>query len=148
MTATSPTHMQPIISKNKSQSQSEKFAQCEGALNEKNILFIPGEAIDKSYFPILVPVGVTGNILSFIVSIIRIVISIVEMCCAGRSRIVTQWGMFCFRQTPCRKYIQSWMVQIYFIMVVNENNFLLVQSKLSVQRTTKKFLIVDYNKII
>ena len=29
--------------------------------------FLSGEGINKSYFPILVPVGIVGNILSFLV---------------------------------------------------------------------------------
>ena len=35
-----------------------------------NMYFIPGNAIDKCYFPILVPIGVAGNIFSFVVGIL------------------------------------------------------------------------------
>ena len=37
----------------------------------KNILFHAGDFISKYYFPIFVPIGVTGNILSFLVSFVR-----------------------------------------------------------------------------
>ena len=37
----------------------------------KWIIFVSGDFINKYYFPVFVPIGVTGNILSFLVSIIR-----------------------------------------------------------------------------
>ena len=35
-------------------------------------LFYSGKVINKSYFPVLVPTGITGNLLSFMASIHRI----------------------------------------------------------------------------
>ena len=32
------------------------------------IIFVSGQAIDKYYLPVIVPIGVTGNVLSFLVS--------------------------------------------------------------------------------
>ena len=49
-------------------------------------LTILGEGINKAYFPILVPVGVLGNILSFLVSRLYVqkyyfdIISVVQFC--------------------------------------------------------------------
>ena len=32
-----------------------------------NFLLVLGDAINKYYFPIFIPIGITGNILSFLV---------------------------------------------------------------------------------
>ena len=36
-----------------------------------NDIFISGDFINKYYFPVFVPIGITGNILSFLVSTIQ-----------------------------------------------------------------------------
>ena len=51
-------YFRPLVIRN-----AENKARC------KIFFFLTGEVFNQAYFPVLVPVGIVGNILSFLVSI-------------------------------------------------------------------------------
>ena len=89
-----------------------------------NNSFISGEFINKSYFPILVPVGIIGNILSFLVSQQTCYATVLALCALSYSSckfLFTEKVRTCLKSTlkhhnVMLQYLTYFLYEIFFLL--------------------------------